>query len=95
MLSISRRSFFSSLAAGMGILAAPAIIKLPGLLMPIKAQPVPRAWHFDGVNIIAGENIDAGDFVWLDLSGVASPPVAYRVTGQVHGQQLGDEDEAA
>ncbi len=33
---LSRRGFFTGLAAGLGVLAAPAIIKTPGLLMPVK-----------------------------------------------------------
>lgn len=53
---ISRRSILTGFA---GLLAAPAIIKCSASLMPVKAF---------ASGLVAGEQIYAGDFVYLDTT---------------------------
>ena len=57
----SRRSFLS---AGASILAAPAIIRTPGLLMPISRTPLAVGMVISGTGIPAGTIITASASVW-------------------------------
>jgi hypothetical protein len=85
-LILSRRKFFTGLAAGLGILAAPSIIKTPGLLMPVKAQPTLS--FAPGTYWVAGEQLYAGDFITLGQDGKAFRMRADD-TGPMFGAVLG------
>lgn len=54
---MNRRSFLA------GLIAAPAIIKTPGLLMPIK--PPIRGWFI--TDVISSNIYLRGDGLWLEL----------------------------
>jgi microcystin-dependent protein len=77
-MQISRRAIFGGLVA----LAAPAIIRTPGLLMPIQAQPerflpcdgrlIPRRLYGDLFRAIG--TIYGGDGMWFNLPNLRDYP---------------------
>ena len=54
-MSLSRRSFFVGLGAS--VLAAPAVIRIPGLLMPVSPVPVPVTGSWPFIDMLPIERI--------------------------------------
>lgn len=57
-MTVSRRSFLTGLAA---VIAAPAVIRIPGLLMPVRAIVQPKHWTLEeygrGYEIIENDDL--------------------------------------
>lgn len=65
MIAPSRRGFLTGLGAGLVALAAPAVIRIPGLLMPVRAlaKPEPFVW----ITFLPTKAAE-GDFRWFGNS---------------------------